>query len=124
MKIFIVEDSKKIQEILKEELDHIEGVQLCGTALNPQDAIRLILEKGPDLVILDIVLHNGNGFEVLEKIKKEGSDAKVMILTNHPFLHYRLKSMELGAELFFDKSIELENAIQAIREMAAGCENY
>jgi DNA-binding NarL/FixJ family response regulator len=118
MKIFIVEDSPVVQEILSRELGRIEGVELCGMAGDPSDAVNLILETMPDLVILDIVLHNGNGFEVLKKIKTKGSKLKVMILTNHSFMHYRQISSEMGAELFFDKSIEMEKAIQAVRAMA------
>ena len=119
MRVFIVEDSELIQEILAEELTRIQGVELCGTAYNAQDAIRLILENKPDLVILDIVLHNGNGFEVLKRIRDEGSLSIVMVLTNHAYPYYRLKSNELGAEYFFDKSIEFEEALEAIRIMAS-----
>jgi DNA-binding NarL/FixJ family response regulator len=118
MKIFIVEDSQIVRGILLKELGHIDGVYVCGMAQEPADAVRLILENKPDLIILDIVLHNGNGFEVLKKIRDEGSKAMVMILTNYSFKHYRTICKELGAELFFDKSIELEKAIQAIREIA------
>ena len=118
MKIFIVEDSQIVQGILAEELSRIDGVTLCGIAQEPVEAVRSIQEKEPDVVILDIVLHNGNGFEVLKKIRNGGSEAKVMILTNYSFQHYRLICKEMGAYLFFDKSIELEKAIQAIREMA------
>jgi two-component system OmpR family response regulator len=121
MNIFIVEDSPIVQGILAQELSRINGVVICGTAQEPTDAIRSIQVDKPDLVILDIALHNGNGFEVLKKIRNGGSDTKVMILTNYSYHHYRIISKEMGADLFFDKSIELEKAIQAIREMA--CNN-
>ena len=118
MRIVIVEDSLAVQGILAEELGRIQGVQVCGTAATVQDALRLILEAAPDLVILDIVLQNGNGFEVLKKIRSKGSKSRVIILTNHPYPHYRLISRELGADLFFDKTIEFEKAIDAVRSIA------
>lgn len=118
MKVFIVEDSPVVQGILTKELGRIDGVEVCGIAEEPAGAVEGIQEKRPDLVILDIVLHNGNGFEVLKKIKNAGFTVKVMILTNHSFWHYKRISSEMGAELFFDKSIEMEKAIQAVREMA------
>lgn len=121
MNVFIVEDSPIVQGILAKELSRIEGVVICGTAQEPLIAVQSIQENKPDLVILDVVLQKGNGFEVLKKIRNEGSDARVMILTNHSYQHYRSISREMGADLFFDKSIELENAIQAIRDMA--CNN-
>ncbi len=118
MNIFIVEDSPIIQGILADELSRIDGVVICGTAQEPADAVQSIQENKPDLVILDVILQNGNGFEVLKKIRNEGSDARVMILTNYAYQHYRTISREMGADLFFDKSIELEKAIQAVRDMA------
>jgi DNA-binding NarL/FixJ family response regulator len=121
MNIFIVEDSPIVQGILTVELGRIEGVTICGIAREPAEAILSIQKSKPDLVILDIVLYDGNGFEVLKKIRSEGSDVKVMILTNYSYQHYRVISREMGADLFFDKSIELEKAIQAVRELA--CNN-
>jgi DNA-binding NarL/FixJ family response regulator len=118
MRIFIVEDSDIVQSILIEELGRIQGVQVCGMTGDTRDAVPMILESAPDLVILDIVLQNGNGFEVLKKIRKEGSDCFVIVLTNHPYHHYREISKELGADLFFDKTIEFEKAIEAVRIMA------
>jgi DNA-binding NarL/FixJ family response regulator len=118
MNVFIVEDSPVVQGILAEELSRIDGVVICGTAQEPVDAVQAIRENKPDLVILDVILQNGNGFEVLRKIKREGSGARVMILTNYSYQHYRAISRDMGADLFFDKSIELEKAIQAVRDMA------
>lgn len=118
MKVIIVEDSLIVQGILTHEFGQIHGVELCGIADEPAKALSLIDEKKPDLVILDIALHNGNGFEVLKKIKNAGPDITVMVLTNYPFWYYRIISTDLGAELFFDKSIELDKAIQAVRSMA------
>ncbi|MBN1495953.1 MAG: response regulator transcription factor [Spirochaetes bacterium] len=118
MKVFIVEDSPIVQGILRKELGRINGVELCGMAHEPEEAVNAIREQEPDLVILDIVLHNGNGFEVLKRVRAAGLKSRIMILTNHSFWHYRMISSEMGADLFFDKSIELEKAIQAVRAMA------
>ncbi len=118
MRIFIVEDSDIVQSILTEELGRINGVQVCGTTGETGDAVRMIMETAPDLVILDIVLKNGNGFEVLKQIRNGGSKSYVIVLTNHPYHHYRQISRELGADLFFDKTIEFEKAIEAVRSMA------
>ena len=70
MKVFIAEDSPIVQDILRSKLARMDGVEICGIAKEPEDAIRSIMQGMPDLVILDIVLHNGNGFEVSEKKSK------------------------------------------------------
>lgn len=119
MKVFIAEDSPIVQDILRNELARMDGVEICGIAKEPEDAIRSIMQEMPDLVILDIVLNNGNGFDVLKRIKTVGSKATIMMLTNYSYQHYREISWEMGADYFFDKSIEMEKALQAIQAMAS-----
>ncbi len=108
------------QGILKEELARIPGVQLCGMALSPDEAIPGIKEQGPDVVILDIVLKGGNGFEVLKRLRSEGINARVVVLTNYTFPHYREICRGMGADYFFDKSLDLEKALRTVRDMACG----
>ncbi len=118
MKVFIVEDSTLVQGLLTNELSAMEGVSLCGMADNPDDALRDIRECGPDLIVLDIVLNDGNGFQVLKGIREDGSKVRIMVITNYAFPHYGRICKEMGADFFFDKSMELEKAIQEIKLMA------
>jgi DNA-binding NarL/FixJ family response regulator len=118
MKICIVEDSEVVQGILSEELGAMDGVTVCGLARDPGEAMELIRRSVPDLVILDIVLRGGNGFEVLRQIRGEGIDTSVMVLTNYSFPQYREICGGMGAQLFFDKSMDMERALQTVRDMA------
>jgi DNA-binding NarL/FixJ family response regulator len=120
MKIFVVEDSAVTQGILKEELARIPGVQLCGMALGPDEAITSIKELAPDIVILDIVLKGGNGFEVLKRLRSEEIDVRVLVLTNYTFPHYREICRGMGADYFFDKSLDMDRALRTVRDMACG----
>ncbi|HOD16418.1 MAG TPA: response regulator [Spirochaetota bacterium] len=120
MKIFVVEDSAVTQGILQDELGRIPCVQICGMALTPDDAINAIKEQKPDVIILDIVLKGGNGFEVLKRLRSEGIDARVLVLTNYTFPHYRDICRGMGADYFFDKSLDMERALRTVRDMACG----
>lgn len=106
------------QEILQEELSRIPGIQLCGMAIAPDEAINAIKEQDPDIVILDIVLKGGNGFEVLKRLRSEGIGVQVMVLTNYTFPHYRDICRGMGADYFFDKSLDMERALRTVRDMA------
>lgn len=108
------------QGILQDELGRIPGVQICGMALTPDDAINSIKEQKPDVIILDIVLKGGNGFEVLKRLRSEGVDARVLVLTNYTFPHYRDICRGMGADYFFDKSLDMERALRTVRDMACG----
>ena len=119
MKICIVEDSDIVQEILQEELGAMNDVTVCGIARDPGGAMELIRRSGPDLVILDIVLRGGNGFEVLRKMREEGLTTSVLVLTNYSFPQYREICGGMGAHFFFDKSMDMVRALQTVRDMAS-----
>ncbi|MBN2158581.1 MAG: response regulator transcription factor [Spirochaetes bacterium] len=120
MKILIIEDSEVARTILSEQLKLMPGVELCGMAYDPEGGMQLIREYTPDLVILDIVLRDGNGFEVMKMLRNEGVRSRVLVLTNYSFPQYREIFDGLGAVYFFDKSLEMDRALQAVRDMACG----
>lgn len=117
MKIFIVDDSKIVQEGLKKMIEGLETVEIAGTAENAQDALHHITETKPDAVILDIRLPGQSGIEVLRGIREKKLPVKVIMLTNYPYPQYRKKCEELGADYFFDKVTEVEKVRETLIAM-------
>lgn len=108
MKIVIVDDSAIIRGRLISMLSADNSVRIIGTTGIKEEAVNMIFERRPDLVILDLKLYNGSGICVLEKIKKELPEIKVAVLTNYAEQQFMDKCFELGADYFFDKSKEFE----------------
>jgi Response regulator containing a CheY-like receiver domain and an HTH DNA-binding domain len=69
------------------------------------------------VVLLDIHLLNGNGIDVLQRLKKEKPAPAVIILTNYPYPQYRQKCLEAGADFFFVKSTEFDQVVPALRKL-------
>lgn len=113
MKIVIADDSDMVRERIKESLKNISTVEIVGEATNGKEAVKIIHEVHPDFVLLDIRMPELNGIEVLKKIKSRDNKIKVCVFTNFPFLPYKTKCAEEGADYFFDKN---EN-IQVIRNL-------
>ena len=118
MKIFIADDSKLVRERLITMVSEIPGTEIAGEAKNAVKALNSIQKLGPDAVILDIRMPGGNGFDVLEKIKKNKSAPLVIMLTNYPFPQYRKKCMDAGADFFFDKSAEFPEVINVLKKLS------
>ena len=116
IKVFIVDDSKLVSDRLIVMISELPGIEVVGQAKNAQEAIDSIQKLKPGVVILDIRMPEGNGFDVLEKIKKDKSDTLVIMLTNYPYPQYRKRCMELGADFFFDKSSEFNKVIEVLKE--------
>lgn len=108
MNVFIVEDSPAICERLQDLIHGIERIELLGTVDNEADAVREICSAKPDLVVLDLALASGSGMGVLRQIKLQGFAGKVIILTNYAYPQYQKKCLELGADNFLDKSLDIE----------------
>lgn len=117
MKLFIVDDSSPMCERLKTLFSGFEGIEVAGQAQNAQEAIDSILKIKPDVVTLDIRIHGGSGIDALKKIKVDKSSPIVIILTNYPYPEYKKKCIQAGADYFFDKSTEFENAVQVLQQL-------
>jgi DNA-binding NarL/FixJ family response regulator len=109
MRVFVVEDSPAVRERLQAMLGEIEGTQTVGVAAGAQSAIEGIRAAGPDLVLLDLHLAEGNGFDVLRALRAPGAptaSVEVFVLSNLSAVPYRRNAQRLGVQGFFDKSTE------------------
>ena len=90
---------------------------MVGESGEVKEATDAILVQKPDVVLLDIHLFNGNGIDVLQRLKKENPAPAVIILTNYPYPQYRQKCLEAGADFFFVKSTEFDQVVPALKQL-------
>jgi YesN/AraC family two-component response regulator len=118
MKIVIADDSVMIRGRLMEALSGIDNIEIVGEAINGIEALKIINDKTPDFVIMDIRMPEMNGIAVLEKLKEQGSKSKVCIFTNYPYVQYKQKCMEEGAKYFFDKNHDFQKVLTLIDKLS------
>ena len=115
MKILIVDDSRILRKRIIGMISDIPGVEICGEAGSSTEAIKLLNENNPEVIVLDIRMPDGSGIEVLKDIQKQQTSVTTIILTNYPLVQYREKCMELGANYFFDKSSDIDKMADVIK---------
>ena len=115
MQIYIVEDSAAVRSRLEAMLSQVPGASLAGSAAGATQATREILERRPDMVIVDLNLAEGGGFDVLRALHAEAPEIEVYMLSNFSAYPYRQLAERLGARGFFDKTKEFGR----VREAAA-----
>ena len=118
LRIFIVEDSAPVRERL-EAMVTLAGAVVAGHASTVNAAIRAILLERPALVILDMQLADGTGFDVLRAIRKQAPEIDVYLVSNFAAYPYRDLAERLGAKGFFDKSSEFERMRDVVAQRAA-----
>ena len=118
-KIFLVEDSHLVLARLESLLGSLPGVRIAGTAAHAERAVRNILDEKPDLVLCDLKLATGSGFDVLRAVREAAPEIEVYMLSNFASEPYRRLAAELGARDFFDKSSEIERVRDMVAQRAA-----
>jgi DNA-binding NarL/FixJ family response regulator len=120
LRVFLVEDSAAIRERLTETLSSLKHVQVAGHAETEAAAIAALQAEPCDAVVLDLQLRQGHGFNVLKALRGDPNTARmiVLVLTNHATPQYFARSVELGADHFFDKSREYDQLCAALEELA------
>ena len=117
MRFVIVDDSEFLRARLVEFISDIEGTEIVGQAGSLEEVIEAIEDSNPDVVILDIRLRGKNGFLALESIKKRANPPVVIMFTNYPYLQYRKRCMDLGADYFFYKAVEFDRLFNLIKDL-------
>ena len=118
MRVFLVEDAPLLRERLIALIVSV-GAEPVGHAEGAREAIEGILAANPDVVVLDIHLKEGNGFDVLRAVRKSAPAIDFFVLTNHPHEGYRASAERLGARGFFDKSSEFDKLRAALASATA-----
>jgi two-component system response regulator DevR len=118
LKILIVDDSPLVAPRIKSLLENIDLSVVIGESNSAEEALELMKEVVPDVVLLDINLPGKSGVALLTEIKHTYPNVMVIVFTNHADDHYRAVCKELGADYFFDKSSEFEMLPEALNELA------
>jgi DNA-binding NarL/FixJ family response regulator len=108
MKVMIVDDSKVISQGLEKLLNDITGIEITCIAKDGQQAIDEFSKNEPDVIILDLMIPEMNGVDVLKSIRQKNDNTIIIVLTNYNQTYFRKICSELGADYFLDKSADFE----------------
>ncbi len=103
-RILIVDDDSHIQEALAERFTH-QGMDV-STAASGEEAIERLRQERPDVVLLDVQLPRGDGFQVLARIRELGIETTVVMITAYGTVERAVQAMREGAYDFLQKPFE------------------
>ncbi|HBH3876444.1 TPA: response regulator transcription factor [Clostridioides difficile] len=111
MKVLIVEDNKILLESVVEELSKHFETEKCEDG---EEALYLINQNIYDLVILDLMLPNINGFDILKKMRINNIDTPVLILTAKETLDDKVEVFTIGANDYLTKPFYMEELVARV----------
>ncbi len=118
--ILVVDDEEDLRGVLEQKFTD-EGFTVF-TAKNGKEAIEVALKNKPDMIVLDIVMPEMNGFEMLSELQKDewGKSVPVIFLTNSSSLETISKAVEFSsAEYIVKTDIGLDEIVKRVKERMA-----
>ena len=116
-KILVVDDDQDIAGIVRDRL--IREGYTAVAAFDGEEALVKLKEDDPDIIILDLMMPNLNGFEVLKEIRKKYNDRwrPVIIVSAKTELESLEKCYDLEADHYLTKPCTIENVLKGVRTM-------
>lgn len=118
MRVAIVDDSRLARVELRQQLQQIDNIQIIGEASNLAEGVKLVEENLVDLILLDIDLPDGSGFDLLESL---GSVPNVIFVT--AFNEFAIKSFEYNALDYLLKPVRLPRLKTALSKVQVESDN-
>jgi DNA-binding NarL/FixJ family response regulator len=119
-KILIVDDHSMVREGLSLRISAFPDLEVCGEAATEEEAMALVKQTQPGLVIVDISLKSGHGIELIKRIRDFSSTIKVLVSSGFQESLYAERALRAGALGYLNKQDSGEKVIEAIRTVLRG----
>ena len=119
-KILIVDDHPLVREGLAMRISLHPDLSVCGEADSENEALALVTNIGPDLVLIDISLKSGHGLDLIKRIRSLNPAIKMLVISGFQESLYAERALRAGALGYLNKQQSNEKLIEAIRTVLAG----
>lgn len=119
-RIVIVDDHPIVRHGVSRLLNREEDLCVTGEAENSAEALRLLEEDLPDLVLIDLVLDDESGIDLIEEIRSRWPELPVLVVSMHDAPDYLERVLKAGAQGFVNKKESIQRLADAIRRVLTG----
>ena len=120
MTIVLADDHHVVRQGLRALLEAEPDFRIIGEAGDGLEAVELVENLQPDVLVLDVMMPGLNGLEVTRKVSRDSPQTRVVILSMYDNEGYVVEALRNGAAGYVLKESTAANLVQAVREVAAG----
>ncbi|KAF2333867.1 response regulator transcription factor [Flavobacterium daemonense] len=120
IRVVLADDHVFVRDGIKSLLENEANIEVVGEAIDGADALDVVADTKPDLLIADIRMPNLTGIELVEKLRSESNDIKIIMLSMHESEEYVLKSIKAGADGYLLKGSSKEEFLKALHTVSGG----
>lgn len=119
LRVVIADDHSVVRQGIRGVLEEIAGLEVVAEAGDGAEALAMVVDLSPDVVVLDVNMPERSGLEVTRALREEAHPARVLILSMHDDPEYVLQAVRSGADGYVLKDVspaELRDAVTAVHE--------
>lgn len=120
IRVMIVDDHDLVRKGLKAYLATEQGIEVAGEASGGDQAVALDSRLNPDVILMDLIMENGNGIDATRKIMAAHPGRKIIVLTSYYDDQQVFPAIEAGAISYLLKTSSADEIIQSIRKAYGG----
>ena len=120
IRIVLADDHVLVRDGIKALLEDEKDILVIDEASNGDEALEVIKNNTPDLLIVDIRMPKKNGIEVVKIVKETYKDLKALVLSMHDSEEYVVQAIEAGADGYLLKGASKEEFLKALYAIASG----
>jgi DNA-binding NarL/FixJ family response regulator len=119
-RVLIVDDHPPVREALAIRIGRQRDLEVCGEAADTSEALRLVAETHPDVAVVDISLRNGDGIDLIKRIKTHDNHIRILVWSMHSESLYAERALRNGALGYANKDQATDRIVEAIRRVREG----
>ena len=119
-RIMIVDDHPMMRDGLTMRISSQSDMVVCGEAATEDEAVELVKQLCPDLVLIDISLKEGNGIELVKRVRLLNATTKMLVVSTFQESLYAERALRAGALGYLNKQESNEKLLEAIRTVLQG----
>ncbi|TVR74072.1 MAG: DNA-binding response regulator [Sphaerobacteraceae bacterium] len=120
IRVIVADDHDLFREGLRQLLENVPAIEVVGEACDGQEAIQLVMNHQPDVVLMDINMPRMDGIRATEYIVKNFPGTNVVVLTMYQDDEYAIHAVRAGAKSYLLKNTRSDDVVEAIKVAASG----
>ena len=120
VKVLIADEQSLFREGICALLNTCRDIEIVGQATNGEEAVKMVRQQTPDVVLTDMTMRTINGAEVIQQIRTEKSNVKVLLVSQNEDSQHILRGLKAGSHGYIPKSATSSELVSAITTLHNG----
>lgn len=120
VRVLLADDHELVRAGVRKVLENSPGIEVVGEASRGDETLAKLAELDPDVLLLDLNMPGGDGFEVLRRARDEAGGTRIVVLSLHVQAEYVSRAVREGADGYLSKDLAVQELPDAIASVMAG----